>query len=479
MYANSASVRIIGPAPLAGAAPQPLRRQHPAEQRVRHQVAPPQPARLLLHPIKPLEAEPLPGFGARAAPCPSRRRRSRRRRGRRARPCRRSSAPGTSPSSARSWRRTGRRRAPRRWRPPPPLSASGLEVAVLRSPATTQARKIRRCARASTVVEHLAASRRGRTRASHAALPRVEDAHHQVDARARARAAARPAPCRPTPPPCRRRKSRRSSARRRAGRRRGRMFTTLAALTTPICRRLARRDRRRRPGRAPAPSSRPRRARRGCAAAARCRRREAAATSAEEGVLTRSAGGSAGTRRTPSRGGTAGPRGRWSPAGTACRARERAGPGAAPLATACSERDSLLGSRRATLRQMMSPAGVDQRAAVELGAAAQPLEPLADGRVVVPAGRILQVEERHRRHRVLVHGVDRVALEHLAGAMVVVPPPLPRRPLGVAHVVAARRGRREALRRRRWRGDGARVPASGRRGRRSTRHARASRRCRR
>ena len=45
------------------------------------------------------------------------------------------------------------------------------------------------------------------------------------------------------------------------------------------------------------------------------------------------------------------------------------------------------------------------------------------GAVVVPA-RLLQVEERHRGHRVLVHAVDRVTLDDRAGPHVVVPPPL-------------------------------------------------------
>src|SRR5579862_8759336 len=54
----------------------------------------------------------------------------------------------------------------------------------------------------------------------------------------------------------------------------------------------------------------------------------------------------------------------------------------------------------------------------------EPPEAAADGVQVIVPTRVGQVQQGHGSHRVLMDGVDRIALDDLAGPRVVVPPPL-------------------------------------------------------
>ena len=54
---------------------------------------------------------------------------------------------------------------------------------------------------------------------------------------------------------------------------------------------------------------------------------------------------------------------------------------------------------------------------------------------------LLKIEQRHRPHRVLMHAVDRIALDDASIAGIVVPPPLPGRPLKLTDTRRARFGR--------------------------------------
>ena len=130
----------------------------------------------------------------------------------------------------------------------------------------------------------------------------------------------------------------------------------------------------------------------------------------------------------------------------------------------------LAGSRRADLAD--GEAGPSRiRDSETSGADTSQPRPAADRvQVDLPAG-LGEVEQRHRRHRVLVHGVDGVALDHRAGAGVVVPPPLPGRPLQLADVGRRTARLRRARRGRRRRRAAGPAPGSGRPGRRSSRRA--------
>src|SRR5262249_22970955 len=63
------------------------------------------------------------------------------------------------------------------------------------------------------------------------------------------------------------------------------------------------------------------------------------------------------------------------------------------------------------------------------GSVREPIEPPCDWGTHVDIGRVLEGEERHRRHRILVNGIDGVPFDELPGSVVVVPPPLPGGPL--------------------------------------------------
>ena len=108
-----------------------------------------------------------------------------------------------------------------------------------------------------------------------------------------------------------------------------------------------------------------------------------------------------------------------------------------------------------------------------LGRRDHPGQPAADRVEIHVAAGLGEVEQRHRCHRVLVHAVDGIALDHPAGAGVVVPPPLAGRALQPADPVGAPvRGRERAGRRpRRAAGP---VPGSDTPGRRSSRRAAGS-----
>ena len=105
---------------------------------------------------------------------------------------------------------------------------------------------------------------------------------------------------------------------------------------------------------------------------------------------------------------------------------------------------SLPGSRRATLRQMSPAVPSTSDPPRSSGAGREPGKPLVDRLAEVPARRLLERKQRHRRHGVLVDGVDGVALDHLAGPPVVVPPPLPGRALASADQLGAASGRPRA-----------------------------------
>ncbi len=80
---------------------------------------------------------------------------------------------------------------------------------------------------------------------------------------------------------------------------------------------------------------------------------------------------------------------------------------------------------------------------VHLGVRAQPVEAAVDRIRMVCAAGGSQVEERHRRHGVLVHAVDGILLDDRSVARVVVPPPLAAVALQGAETVGASPGRAE------------------------------------